>query len=412
MTSTGAPVRLLRGYLAARGVSMLGDRLYEVAVPLAMLAAGLSAAAVGSVLAISQLPAVLLAPTAGELADRNPSRQILVACDLVRSALVVLVIAAFSMGKPSPALLGAAALAVGIADVFFRVVNRTVLPAVVPKTDLVRVNAHLEAIDASVSLVGPVAAGVLVGLVGVGPTLALDSASFLLSALLLQRLLPPLRRAPGAAAITNGERLPRLRGFTLLWRDRQQRSLELVHITLAVESGAGLLLLLVVLQREFDAKPGLVGALLSITAVGGLIAALILPKVVGELPWKRVCLVLLAVAAGATAGIAAAPSVAVVAVFAFLLEAAVASAYISSGSARQALAPDGQLGVMSGASFVLTSLATAGAAAVAGFLSTSFGPRPTLLGFGVLIATVALATAAITNSPTQAYRLRYDARRR
>jgi MFS family permease len=79
-------------------VSGLGDVVYEIALGFWILAVTGSTALMGSLMAASALPRILVAPIAGVVVDRSERKWLLISMDLARGVCVVLVAAAAFAG--------------------------------------------------------------------------------------------------------------------------------------------------------------------------------------------------------------------------------------------------------------------------------------------------------------------------
>jgi MFS family permease len=182
--------RLLFG---SQVLSILGDRVTQVALPFAVLAIGGGVRDVALVSAAQFLPFVVLALPAGVWADRLDRKKILIASDVVR--LVCQVVAATLLlggGATVPALVALAAV-YGAADAFFAPAFSGLLPSTVTPANLQPANA-LRGLSFSIgSVAGPVLAGLLIAFAGgPGGALLFDAVTFAVSVALLLPLRPRL----------------------------------------------------------------------------------------------------------------------------------------------------------------------------------------------------------------------------
>ncbi len=179
------PFRLL---FAGRAVSSFGDGLAPVALTFAVLHLTGSLSDLGIVLAAQTVPLVLFVLIGGVWADRLPRQRVMLASDLVRfatqgaSALLIL------DGTARVWQLAALQAAYGMADGFFTPAANGLVPQVVPAEELQPANAMLGLSENASSILGPAVAGVIVVGVGAGWGLAVDAATFLLSAAFLSAL--------------------------------------------------------------------------------------------------------------------------------------------------------------------------------------------------------------------------------
>ena len=184
-------LRNFRLLLLGRSVSILGDRMVAVALAFAVLEIGGSASEVGLVLAAATGPLVASVLVGGVVADRLPRRSVMVVADLLRvatqAALAVLLLA----GAAEVWMLAALAAVTGLATGFFNPASTGLLPELVPPERLQQANALRSSGDAAGEIAGPLLAGVLVATAGAGAAIAVDAATFAVSAACLVALRPP-----------------------------------------------------------------------------------------------------------------------------------------------------------------------------------------------------------------------------
>ena len=172
----------------SRAISYVGDGIALVALLLHVQATSGSGTAVAGLLLAAALPS-LLGPVAGSLADRVDRRRLMLICELGQG-VVYLAIAVFLPGYA--VLLALVAVANVLARCFAPAAS-SAIPSLVPGEELVGANAWLgTALNLQVAF-GGLLGGLLVAGVGVRWALAIDAASFLLSALALAKVpaLPP-----------------------------------------------------------------------------------------------------------------------------------------------------------------------------------------------------------------------------
>ena len=162
--------RLAWSNLAAQSA----EQLALAAVPMvAVLTLGAGAAQTGLLSAAQTLPFLLLSIPAGLLADRSSRRGLLVAAEAVRAAsLLVLVLLAFS-GQLTIAAMAVLGFIGAAGTVAFSVAAPSLVPGLVPRTDLPRANARLEVARSIAFAGGPAIAGALVGWAGGPPAFVL-----------------------------------------------------------------------------------------------------------------------------------------------------------------------------------------------------------------------------------------------
>jgi MFS family permease len=190
--------RQFRNYFFARAFSLLGDTIVPVALAFAVLDIERSASALGLVLAAYTVPRVVLILVGGVWADRLPRNLVMVASDLLRFASQATAAALLISGEAEIWHLIVLNLLHGVGASFFIPASTGLVPQVVSPGRLQQANGLLSLTGSSFEVLGPVLAGVFVATIGPGWALAVDAATFLVSAAFLIRLKVPERaqRAP------------------------------------------------------------------------------------------------------------------------------------------------------------------------------------------------------------------------
>lgn len=179
-------------------VSLFGDWFNTIALFEIVGQLTDSALALGGVLIAKSLPAFLVTPIAGPLADRVERRGLMIATDVARAVLVGALLAAWWWGS-LPLLYGALSLMVACTGIFMPA-RGAVLPEITTDEELPAAVA-LDGGTWSVMLaMGAAAGGVVTELIGVEGALLLDAVTFVVSAVLLAGL-PPLPPPPPDAAV-------------------------------------------------------------------------------------------------------------------------------------------------------------------------------------------------------------------
>jgi MFS family permease len=204
----------------ARNVSLLGDWFNMLAV-LTLLdqIQGERAGAIGWVLILKLLPLLVLGPAAGVVADRLDRKRILVVTDLARAA-VVLGFLVLTFWPRVWLLYGLTVLQISL-SAFFEPARTAAVAQVCAPEELVPANA-LGAVTWSIILtLGAAVGGLANHLFGWQVAIAIDAATYAVSALLvlplrLRRHLPPARPAGLWHALGFGDALD---GFRYMWRN-------------------------------------------------------------------------------------------------------------------------------------------------------------------------------------------------
>lgn len=170
-----------RALLASSLLSVLGDQVARIAVALLVFGRTGSPFAAAATYACSLLPWLVAGPLLSALADRLPRRRLMVLSDLARAVLVALLLLP---GVPLPAVF-VVLLLVGLASPAFDAAKSAVLTEVLPGESYLVGNALQNVTVQFAQVTGFLVGGAAVALTGTNGALALDAATFLVSAALL-----------------------------------------------------------------------------------------------------------------------------------------------------------------------------------------------------------------------------------
>lgn len=262
-------------------VSALGSQMSQVAYPLLVLALTGSPARAGVVGFARQLPIMLLALPAGALADHVNRKWLMVTCDGVRGLALAGLTVALAGGDASYGLIIAVAFVDGAGFVVSYVTERGAVRRVVAPADLRQAIARNESRNFGAMLAGPPLGGALFGLGRAIPFLA-DAVTYLVSTATKLALRTELQQ-PVAPAAGGGVR----DGLRWLWAHPFFRTCSLLFAG-SNPVFTGLYLLVVARARADGAPAPLIGTMLAIAAAGGLIGALLAPRLGRRLSGRQV----------------------------------------------------------------------------------------------------------------------------
>ncbi len=210
-------VSLLWGALT---LSAVGDQLYAVA--LVWVAVGVFGPAAGYLSALQAGCGLASALLIGRWADRWEQGRAMAGADIIRAAVLgLLVIWWLGRGGPPPAALAMAIVVLASGEAVFRPALAATLPALLPDRRLLpAANALFDTTERSARLIGPGLVGVLAGLLPVMQFFTLDAATFVLSAaavLSLGRTGPRVARPKPSLLSSIGQGFGVVRRHRLLW---------------------------------------------------------------------------------------------------------------------------------------------------------------------------------------------------
>lgn len=192
-------------YFASRLVNTLGSMMASVALAFAVLDITDSAVALGQVLAARTVPMVALLLYGGVIADRFPRTLVLqvsnIGSAVSQGAIAALVIS----GHAEIWMLVVLSVVQGAVSGVAFPAMASVLPQLVPADQLQPANALVSLTRNGLMVLGPTVGALLVVSVGSGWALAVDAATWLVSALLLLPVTLPPRPVSEAPPDTWGE---------------------------------------------------------------------------------------------------------------------------------------------------------------------------------------------------------------
>jgi MFS family permease len=273
----------------AQVVSTYGDRLTQLA--LAALVYGITGSEVGLgiVLTVSELPHAVFGLFAGTVADRVSRKTLLIATDCVR-ALLVMVLALW-VGVPLAVVYAVTALH-AIATVFFTPTRYAVLPDMVPREKLLRVNTLDETTLGALDPIAYLLGGVVVATLGTRGAFGIDSLTFLLSAALIAATTPraaPMWRVERAKG--RSVRADTVEGVRLLFRDKILRSNLLLMVGATLIASAETPLVYMLVFSHWDRGTLGLGILEAGLALGFVLGAFVCTPVVERLGKGRTIIV-------------------------------------------------------------------------------------------------------------------------
>src|SRR5436190_7604627 len=185
-----------------QAVSLLGDGMVGVALAFGVLEISDSPSALGLVLAARTVPTIALLLAGGVIADRLPRRGVMVAADVTRMAGHALMAALLISGSAEVWSLAVLAAVNGAGTAFFAPASTALLPMLVRPDQLVQANALRGLAQSAGMVAGPALSGLLVATSGPGIALAVDAATFAVSAAFLLALrVPALVPQPAASFV-------------------------------------------------------------------------------------------------------------------------------------------------------------------------------------------------------------------
>ena len=290
-----------RRYFVARLLSQAGTIITLIALPVLVYRISDSATLTATVSMFEAAPYMLFGLFAGALADRLDRRRLMVTADLADAVLMGSVPAAYLLDALTVPHLLVVAFGVPAIAVFFDGANFGALPVLVGTERIAKANAVVWSAATAAEVVLPSLIGLSLAVLHPAALLGVDALSFAASAALVRSIARPLqdpareRTRPGLRTILADIRV----GVEFLIGHAGVRTMTVVGALQSV-AGGGFVALMVV---WFDRVLGIgtegwrFGLVWSSWSVGGLVATLVLPRLLDRTTATRITLLGLPVSA-------------------------------------------------------------------------------------------------------------------
>lgn len=164
-------------------ISLFGNAAIRFALPLYLLNETGSSALYGTVTACAFLPAILLSPVGGIVADRVNKRNIMVTLDFFTAGIIAVFSVLYGAANLIVLITVTLMLLYGIAGAYQPSVQASI-PALVSPEYFMQANSVVNIINSFSALLGPVLGGILYSAYGLMPVLWICIACFFLSAVM------------------------------------------------------------------------------------------------------------------------------------------------------------------------------------------------------------------------------------
>jgi MFS transporter, DHA3 family, macrolide efflux protein len=257
-------------------VSILGDVVYSIALGFWILAVTGSTALMGSLLAASTLPRILVSPVAGVVVDRFDRRRLMIWMDVIRGAAVVMVAAGAFMGFLQVWMVFAAGVILGLCGAFFSPAVSSVIPDITGRTKVVQANSVFSMLGTGGNIVGNAGGGFLFQALGAPVLFLFNGLSYLFSGVsLLFARFPRVVHAQEKMHFWSDLKA----GFSFAWRIRGLRLLMLTAALLNFFANGAIVLFLPFFQKNPDLGPGKYGIAMAVFT-GGMFLGMALTALV------------------------------------------------------------------------------------------------------------------------------------
>ena len=393
---TDEPLRRNRDFstlLVSHSVSALGDGVNATALPLLVFALTGSGLAMGIVGAVDHAADFVMGTFAGAMADRGDRKRMMFGADLGRALFTALIPLTDLVHGPTMVVILLVTAPLAILRGFFRAGYLASMPNLVGRSQLARGNGILETAFSASFIAGPAIAGFLVTVIGPGPTLAVDAASFAISSLglfLIRRdLKAPSDRPPSRIVDDIRE------GIVYVARHPVLRTLILLFATTSAvlaPIGAAMTFRIV---RDLGQSPAAFGLALTGLGVGTLVGSLFATRLGLGTNVARVLVLALLLMGGPLIAAAAIGSLPVIVALTALSGAGEAALVVVYVSVRAANSPDDLVGRIASTARVMALGLMPIGSLVGGVLIDTVGGTSTVAILGASICVIALGFSQV-----------------
>jgi MFS transporter, DHA3 family, macrolide efflux protein len=342
------------------------------------------------------LPLALLGPLSGVFVDRWPIKPTMIASDLIRAALVLLLFVATSMGQ-----IYAVLAALSCVSSFFAPAQSVTIRSHVPPHGLISANALMQIAMMGTRVVGPAAAGALVSAFGPNVCYAVDFVSFLVSAALISSV--AILRPPAPAKTGTESANSRVHAILIDMGEGMRFIFHHAAISFVVMAmAAGMFVigcfgpLIAIYVREWlHAQAGVFGLVSAMVGTGMMVGVPIVRRLSGTLSNPTLVLSGLAGVGVGSGILGAVPWISASMLGCFTLGFAFAGVIVPAQTLLQQETPHSLMGRISSTTMSVVFFAQLVGLLLSGLLADAFGVRAVFLLCAVLAWVLTAAGGAL-----------------
>lgn len=254
-------------------VSSLGDSVYEIALGFWVLAVTGSTALMGTLMAASMIPRLVISPFAGVWVDRSDRKKLIVFMDLIRGVAITFVGIAAVMGFIEIWMVFAAGVTMGCCAAFFNPSMSSVMPDIVPKSKLTKANSAYGMATTGTNMIGNLSGGFLYTMLGAPLMFLINGISYLFSAFTEVFIhVPAIERDVTKTDFKEDFK----EGFRFAWRFKGLRYTMMLACAINMFGCMGAILMLPMFQQTSSLGAAKYGVAAAAEVGGSLIGMLIL----------------------------------------------------------------------------------------------------------------------------------------
>ncbi len=384
--------------LTSLAVSSCGDWLYNVALLAIVYERTHSAAWLSVTTASRVLPIVALGPLGGALAGRHNRRTLMLASDLSRAGLMVLLAGTVTVGLPIALVPVLAGLAAGAGIVTPPCVAAST-PKLVPDFELQRAQGMRSAIGSGAVVAGPALGGLLLIVCSPAVAILANAATFIASAAVIGAI-PAGEAFQGTR--DSGEQAPSLLADVAAGARALRAAPAAVRLiaadTLCSAVYGVLTVTLVLVGRRLGAGGSGYGILLAGLGAGGVVGAILSGRASEPATWRRTLTVALVIVGITIPALGVSPSIFSAVAFALVCGGGMVVGEVLSETALPRMLTEAQLGPAYGLALPTSLAGIVVGSLIGGPLVAEFGVRGAMIAVG---AFVLLAAALLLRNPLE-----------
>lgn len=275
-------------------ISLFGNGIVRFALPLYLLNQTKSASLFGLVTALSFIPMIVLMPVGGIIADRVNKRNVMVFLDFMTAGLMLILL--LLIGKADLVVL----LTLGLMVLYaiqgaYQPTVQASIPLLQDKEQLLPANAIVNQVNALANLIAPIIGGVLFGIWGLYPIIAIAGICFLFSAVMELFIVIPYKKAKETTRVWVLVRGDFSESFSFMRKDKPViwKSIKIICLFNLFLSAMIMVAMPVIITQTLEMSDELYGFSQGALAAGGLVGGIMTGLFAKKLDIKMIYILLL-----------------------------------------------------------------------------------------------------------------------
>ena len=249
-----------------QAISQIGNRIYVMALAWYIVAVMESPGRMIVLFIISSLPSLVFGPLIGPLVEKWNKKKVIISCDVISGVLTALIATLIHFGYNWLWLIYMVCFLLNTVNLFFSPSVNSILPTIIPQDHYRQGTSLMKMMTFLSQIMGAAVGGMLVGFFGVFWSIAINAASFLISALMSAFV----SFKPVAAAATGKYFSDFKEGFRYLRRDTMLSGTLAIAVTVNLFLPSFIVLVPIIIKNGLNLDAihyGIVDAAIPIGAV-------------------------------------------------------------------------------------------------------------------------------------------------